>query len=152
MPRAKSDVDWSCLVSSQCFIVCCVFVQLASVVLFSNIGIVHGSIRNNYNNTIDDVYGAVIIVSHCKSSPNSFDKFRLNARLPPTLKPSSGLGLWVCCHPHPPLTFIIITRPESWYSFYCHTDGGRLTWPRHCSKGVQPVFVQGCIISQWLPW
>ena len=33
----------------------------------------------------------------------------------------------------------IITQPESWYSFYRPTEGGRLSRPRHCSKGVQPV-------------
>ena len=33
----------------------------------------------------------------------------------------------------------IITEPESWYSFYRPTEGGRLSRPRHCSKGVQPV-------------
>jgi len=46
-------------------------------------------------------------------------------------------GLWVCYHPHPP--FVIITQPESWYSFYRPTEGGRLSWPRHCRKGMQPV-------------
>jgi len=33
----------------------------------------------------------------------------------------------------------IITQPESWYSFYRPTEGGRLSRPRHCSKVVQPV-------------
>ena len=33
----------------------------------------------------------------------------------------------------------IITQPESWYSFYRPTEGGRLSRPRHYSKGVQPV-------------
>ena len=33
----------------------------------------------------------------------------------------------------------IITQPESWYSFHRPTEGGRLSRPRHCSKGVQPV-------------
>ena len=34
---------------------------------------------------------------------------------------------------------IIITQPISWYSFYRPTEGGRLSRPRHCSKGTQPV-------------
>jgi len=33
----------------------------------------------------------------------------------------------------------IITQPESWYSFYRPTEGGRLSRPSHCSKGLQPV-------------
>ena len=33
----------------------------------------------------------------------------------------------------------ITTEPESWYSFYRTMEGGRLSRPRHCSKGVQPV-------------
>ena len=37
-----------------------------------------------------------------------------------------------------PSTFII-TQPENWYSFYRPTKGGRLSRPRHCIKGVQPV-------------
>jgi len=34
---------------------------------------------------------------------------------------------------------VIITQPESWCLFYCPTDGGRPSQPRHCSSGVQPV-------------
>ena len=57
---------------------------------------------------------------------------------------ANWLGLSVlpingCYHPHPPSPFVIITQPESWYSFYRTTEGGRLSWPRHCRKGVQPV-------------
>ena len=33
----------------------------------------------------------------------------------------------------------IITQPKGWYSFYHPTEGGRLSRPRHCSKGAQPV-------------
>jgi len=43
---------------------------------------------------------------------------------------------------------VIITQPVSWYSFYRPTKGGRLSRPRHCSKGVQPVpkavYRRGC--------
>jgi len=57
---------------------------------------------------------------------------------------ANRLGMLVCqkemtasvhihhCH-------FIITQPESWYSFYRPTEGGRLSRPRHCSKFVQPV-------------
>ena len=44
-----------------------------------------------------------------------------------------------CCHPHPPSPFVIITQPESWYSFYRPTEGGRLSRPRDYRKSVQPV-------------
>ena len=47
-----------------------------------------------------------------------------------------------CYHPHPPSPFVIITQsvsPESWYPFYRFTGGGRLSRPRHCSKGAQPM-------------
>ena len=53
-------------------------------------------------------------------------------------------GLWVrqkigCYHPQSPLPFIIITQLVSWYSFYRPTEGGRLSRPRHCSKGWRTV-------------
>ena len=38
-----------------------------------------------------------------------------------------------------PSPFIIITQLVSWYSFYRPTEGGRLSRPRHCSQGAQPV-------------
>ena len=42
-----------------------------------------------------------------------------------------------------PFTFtiaiVIITQPLGWYSFYCPTEGGRLSRHRHCSKSAQPV-------------
>jgi len=43
-----------------------------------------------------------------------------------------------CQKPHPPSPFII-TQPESWHSFYHPVEGRRLSRPRQCSKGVQPV-------------
>jgi len=65
------------------------------------------------------------------------------AKRPPTLKPgqttravSPPVG---CQKPHPPSPFIIITQPESWYSFYHPTEGRRLSRPRHCSRVVLPV-------------
>jgi len=50
-------------------------------------------------------------------------------------------GLWVrgrlpSTSPSP---FVIITHSESWYSIYLPMDGGRLSRPRHCCKGAQPV-------------
>jgi len=69
--------------------------------------------------------------SHFQSSPSS-PAFRLSQS---TLAVSPPVG---CCHPHPPSPFII-TQPESCYSFYYPTEGGRLNRPGHFSKGVQPV-------------
>ena len=68
----------------------------------------------------------------------------LSGRVPPTLRPSQPT--WAvsppingCYHPHPPSPFVIITQPESCCSFYRPTEGGRLSRPRHCRKGAQPV-------------
>ena len=44
-----------------------------------------------------------------------------------------------CQKPHPPSPFIVITHPESWYSFYHPAEGRRLSRSRYCSKGVQPM-------------
>jgi len=32
-----------------------------------------------------------------------------------------------------------MTQPVGWHSFYHPTEGGRLSRPRHCSRGAQPV-------------
>jgi len=62
-------------------------------------------------------------------------------RWPPTLRPSQLTWTVIppersgSYRPHPPSPFII-TQPESWYSFYHPTEGGRLSRPRHCSKGM----------------
>ena len=76
---------------------------------------------------------------HCESSPGSFDECRLSAGWPPTLRPSQPT--WAvsppingCYCPHPPSPFVIITQPD-----YRPTEGGRLSRPRHCRKGAQPV-------------
>ena len=37
------------------------------------------------------------------------------------------------------IAMVITTQSISWYSFYRPTKGGRLSRPRHCSKGAQPV-------------
>jgi len=55
--------------------------------------------------------------SYCRSLPGSYDE----CRTPPTLRPDWWTGvphdLWV--HSLPP--FIVFTRPESRYLFYCST-------------------------------
>jgi len=64
-------------------------------------------------------------------------------------------------HPHPPSPFISSTQPEGWYSFYHPTEGGMLSRPRHCSKGVHPVTksvlttsrgkIRTCVLSHCSP-
>jgi len=82
-------------------------------------------------------------LSHFESSPGFIWWIWNDAKQPPTFSPgqtTQDVSLPVGCQkPHPPSPFIIITQLESWYLF-CHlTEGRRLSRPRHCSKGVQPV-------------
>ena len=111
-------------------------------------------LNNNNDNNRDDIYGAVIMASNCESSPGSFDECRLSAKVAanPQTKPTD-FGLRVhqkemAATVHIHHRHFIITQPESWYSFYRPTKGGRLSRPRHCSKGVQPVpeavYCSGC--------
>jgi len=64
--------------------------------------------NNNNKNRHENVYGAVIMTSHCESSPGSSDECTLSARWLPTLRPSQST--WAVSppkigsyHPHPPL-------------------------------------------------
>ena len=69
--------------------------------------------------------------SHCESSPGSFDECRMapSGRRPKTKPDDFGCESTCtgCQKLHPPSAFIIITQPESWYSFYCPTEGRRLS-------------------------
>jgi len=71
--------------------------------------------------------------SHCESSPGSLYECRTapSGRRPKT-KPDD-LGYESACigcqNLHPPSPFIIITQPESWYSFYRPTEGRRPSRP-----------------------
>ena len=81
--------------------------------------------------------------SHCESSLGSSDECRLSAGWPPTLRPSQST--WAVSPPkidsycpHPPSPVLLLLSPYiSWYSFYRPTKGGRLSRPKHCSKGAQ---------------
>ena len=58
-----------------------------------------------------------------------------------------------CCESA--IAIVIITQPrKGLYSFYRPVEGGRLSRPRHCSKGVEPVpkavYRSGCCDKQWL--
>jgi len=71
--------------------------------------------------------------SHCESSPGSFDECRIapSGRQPKTKPDDLGCesACTGCQKLHPPSPFIIITQPESWYSFYRPTEGRRLSRP-----------------------
>jgi len=71
--------------------------------------------------------------SHCESSPGSCDEWRTapSGRRPKTKPDDLGCesACTGCQNLHPPSPFIIITQPESWYSFYRPTEGRRLSRP-----------------------
>ena len=71
--------------------------------------------------------------SHCESSPGSFDECRMapSGRRPKTKPDDLGCesACTGCQKLHPPSPFIIITQPESLYSFYRPTEGARLSRP-----------------------
>jgi len=79
---------------------------------------------------------------------------RLTIGWPRTLRPSQPTWavsppIFGSYHLHTPSSFIIITiiiiiQLESWYSFYCPTEGEKLSWPRHCRNGTAAC-AQDCI-------
>ena len=70
---------------------------------------------------------------YCESSPGSFDECRMapSGRRPKTKPDDLGCesAFTGCQNLHPPSPFIIITQPESWYSFYRPTEGRKLSRP-----------------------
>ena len=90
------------------------------------------TVNNNNTNTNENVYCAVIMAESSESSPKSFDECRTapSGRRPSDQAERLGLSPPVGCQSlHPPSPFIIITQPESWYSFYRPMEGRRLSWP-----------------------
>jgi len=71
--------------------------------------------------------------SHCESSPGSFDECRTapSGRRPKTKPDDLGCesACTGCQNLLPPSPFIIITQPESSCSFYCPTEGRKLSRP-----------------------
>jgi len=71
--------------------------------------------------------------SHCESSPGSYHECRMapSGRRPKTEPDDVGYesACTGCQKLHPLSPFIIITQPESWYSFYRPTEGRRLSRP-----------------------
>ena len=76
----------------------------------------HMHTLDNNNNSHDNVYGAVIMTSHCESSSSSSDECRLNAGWPPTLRPSQST--WAVSprkigsyHPRPSSPLLLLLSP-----------------------------------------
>ena len=88
--------------------------------------------------------------SHCKSSPSSFDECRTapNGSRPKTKPDDLGCesACTGCQSLHPRSPFIIITQPESRYSFYRPTEGRRLSWPSWLV-----TYRDGLPVHRWSP-
>jgi len=99
--------------------------------------------NSNNNNNYDNVYRHHDTVIARVHPVHLMNANWASAGSPPTLRPNQPM--WAvsppigCCHPQTPSPFIIITQLVSCYSFYRPTEGGRLSRPRHCSKGAKPV-------------
>ena len=108
--------------------------------------------QQHQSSSEDNIYGAVAVAQgHCKSSPGSLDECRLRARWLPTLRPSqkhldcesadrllpstSTIAIAILLLLSPKADTILLPP----YSFHHPAEGRRLSRPRHCSKGVQPV-------------
>ena len=90
--------------------------------------------------------------SHCESSPGSFDEFSMapSGRRHKTKPDDLGCvsACTGCQKLHPPLPFIVITQPESWYSFYRPTEGRRLSRP---SSSWLVTYRDGLPVHRWSP-
>jgi len=112
--------------------VCSHLLRISRRIRYRTSSTIAGTTCNNNNNfkTMFTVLSSW--QSHCESSPGSFDECRTapSGRRPKT-KPddlgseSASTG---CQSLHPPSPFII-TQSTSWYSFYCPTEGRRLSRP-----------------------
>jgi len=81
--------------------------------------------------------------SHCESSPGSFDEcadVAANPQTKPTdLDCESARKKWQLPSASTLAIYYYSARELILILFYCPTEGGRLSRPRHCSRGVQPV-------------
>jgi len=86
---------------------------------------------------------STFIISHCESLPGLFDECRLSRGQLTMLRPSQlpwHVNPPICgstIHIHHHHYLLLSLSPTADNSFYLLTDDGRLSRPRHCSKGVQ---------------
>jgi len=98
----------------------------------------------NNNNNLKTMFMVLSLwqKSHCESSLGSFNECRTapSGRRRKTKPDDLGCeSACTGCHSlHPPSPFIIIAQPQSWYSFYCLTDGRRLSRPSWLTSGNIP--------------
>ena len=100
--------------------------------------------NNNNNNSHDNIYGAVIMTKVIARVHRFIWWMQTERRVAanPQIKPVD-LGCesaenWQLSSMST-IAIVIITQSVSWYSFYRPTKGGKLSRPKHCSKGAQPV-------------
>jgi len=127
--------------------------------------------NNNNNNQRQCLWCYPHDRGHCESSPGSFDECRLSARWLPTLRPSQPT--WAvsplingCYDSCPPSPFVIISQPESWYSFGHNRHGpkigggalppllgsGARSPSNTMSRGLRPTFLPSGILIHWAIW
>jgi len=109
---------WYCYLYRRC---CVTWVLITVLIIIIN---------NNNSKTMFIVLSSW--QSHCESSPvHLMNVERRQAAADPRPSQLDDLGCESACTGcqslHPPSPFIIITQPESWYSFYRPTEGRRLS-------------------------
>jgi len=130
---ALSVLQQRCYINSLTFTLWCVSIIKIIIIIITTIFMVLSSWQ-----------------SHCESSPGSLDECRMvpSGRRPKT-KPDD-LGCESACagcqNLHPPSPFIIITQPESWYSFHRPTEGRRLSPPSWLV-----TYQDGLPVHRWSP-
>ena len=99
---------------------------------------------NNNNNSHDNVYGAVImakVIARVHTAHLMNVDWASGGRQPHTKPVDLGCKSaenWQLSSTST-IAIVIIIQPVGWYSFYRPTKGGRLSRPKHCSKGAQLV-------------
>ena len=100
--------------------------------------------NNNNNNSHDNVYGAVImtkVIARVHPVHLMNVDWAPGGRQPQTKPVDLGCESaenWQLSSTST-IAIVIITQSVGWYSFYRPTKGGRLSRPKHYSKGAQPV-------------
>ena len=85
-------------------------------------------------------------IPHAVQEPQSIKRLPISHPSIVILLVSAENGTY---HPHPPSPLLLFLSPYSDTHFYRLTIGEKLSRPRHCSKGAQPVS-KAVRTSQWL--